>query len=490
MKKNLSSFFSLTVNGAKKLLKKTQLLFVIGTLFTASCSSELELTQDAMTIETTSSIKTVSAKDAINLLKNQTPTTKSMFKNVESTSSLNFVYQEKITNSDQMLTIIPNNENKNSKYVFLNIKGKIETSIITTFPENTNTDSEFTGKIIIQRLDGSFVNGFRLKNGIIISRLEKKPTSKLTSNNTDPDPIELLEVIIPPKQKQYFSVVFIYYPYGDRANRGDLPESLMWDPTGGGGYIGDEPATEESIAQAIEDQIEDSQLDPCTKGVLDKLKNLSGGDITNMLKRFTPPGSIFNINMITGKVNSNANWAETTPLNGSRTDINMVFNENYINGTNFSSRPTDLSVATTMAHEVIHAYLISLLEENKACGASGICDFPTIYDAYVQRQISNNPNPNLTVDEHHELIAKNYVYAIASTIQEFHTGQYTVYPYQNYLDMAWGGLVGTTIFNKDFPNDPNDKNYKYRERILDRINTEKKGEQYQGYFPMGTPCKK
>lgn len=124
MKKNLSSFFSLTVNGAKKLLKKTQLLFVIGTLFTASCSSELELTQDAMTIETTSSIKTVSSKDAINLLKNQTPTTKSMFKNVESTSSLNFVYQEKITNSDQMLTIIPNNENKNSKYVFFKYKWK------------------------------------------------------------------------------------------------------------------------------------------------------------------------------------------------------------------------------------------------------------------------------------------------------------------------------------------------------------------------------
>ena len=141
-----------------------------------------------------------------------------------------------------------------------------------------------------------------------------------------------------------------------------------------------------------------------------------------------------------------------------------------------------------MEPQVYVIYLISLLEENKACGASGICDFPTIYDAYVQQQISKDPN--LTADEHHELIAKNYVYTIASTIQEFHTGQYTDYPYQNYLDMAWGGLVGTTIFNKDFPNDPNDKNYKYRERILDRINTEKKGEQYQGYFPMGTPCKK
>jgi hypothetical protein len=250
---------------------------------------------------------------------------------------------------------------------------------------------------------------------------------------------------------------------------------------GGGGGAGNK-------AQAIEDQIDNSKLDPCTKAVLDKLKNLSGGDITNMLKRFTPPGSVFNINMSVGKVNSNANWAETTPLNGSRTDINMVFNENYINGTNYSSRPTDLSVATTMAHEVIHAYLISLLEENKACGASGICDFPTIYDAYVQQQISKNPN--LTVDEHHELIANKYVNTIAATIQEFHTGQSVAYPLQVYLDLAWGGLTGTYVFNKDYPNDPNDKNYKDRERIFARINTEKLGTQYGINSPIGTPCKK
>lgn len=196
--------------------------------------------------------------------------------------------------------------------------------------------------------------------------------------------------------------------------------------------------------------------------------------------------------MTTGQViNNDPNvWAQTGPIKGSRTDINMVFNENYIYGTNNSSRPTDLSVATTIAHEVIHAYLISLLEEYKDCGASGICDFPTIYDAYVQRQISNNPNPNLTEEKHHELIANDYVNSIAATIQEFHTGQSVIYPLQVYLDLAWGGLVGTSIFNKDYPNDPNDKNYKDRERILDRINTEKKGEQYHGYYPMGTPCKK
>ncbi|WP_369013217.1 hypothetical protein [Flavobacterium anhuiense] len=108
------------------------------------------------------------------------------------------------------------------------------------------------------------------------------------------------------------------------------------------------------------------------------------------------------------------------------------------------------------------------------------------------KKIKNDKNSTLLVDAHHEVIANNYVYAIAATIQEFHTGQ-TVnsgFPYQVYLDMAWGGLTNTYIFNKVYPNDPNDKNYKDRERILARINTEKFGSQYGITSPLGTPCKR
>ena len=382
----------------------------------------------------------------------------------------------------KVLFVILNEEIISSRLVTFNNKSSAsfnDMTIISAFKKDTNI-SGYSGTItffnLFQRmlLSNQYYNG----NLVISKAIEKNPNAMMSKS------VLCIEWYLVTTYQDGFQTKEYQYTTCDSCSLDEIFESLC-DSDGGTGGSGGIDASQE-----IEDRINDNNLDPCTKGILEKLKNLSGGDITNMLKRFTPPGSIFNINMITGKViNNDPNvWAQTTPIKGSRTDINMVFNENYIYGTNYSSRPTDLSVATTMAHEVIHAYLISLLEENKACGASGICDFPTIYDAYVQQQISKDPN--LTADEHHELIAKNYVYTIASTIQEFHTGQYTDYPYQNYLDMAWGGLVGTTIFNKDFPNDPNDKNYKYRERILDRINTEKKGEQYQGYFPMGTPCKK
>ena len=116
-------------------------------------------------------------------------------------------------------------------------------------------------------------------------------------------------------------------------------------------------------------------------------------------------------------------------------------------------------------------------------------EIPTIYDAYVQQQISKDLS--ILPDAHHELIASYYVNAIASTIEEFHTGQPvdSGFPRQVYLDMAWGGLIGTYIFNKNYPNDPNNINYKDRERILARIITERIGSQYGVNSPIGTPCK-
>lgn len=249
-----------------------------------------------------------------------------------------------------------------------------------------------------------------------------------------------------------------------------------------------------ATAQKIEDNINGYALDPCTKTVLDKLKSLQQSDVASMINRFNPPTSPFNITMTIGQVKGNNPniWAQTTPVNGLYTNVNMVFNQDYINGVGNTNRPTDLSIATTMSHEIIHAYLISLLEEDKHCGTQGICDFPTVYDAYVQQKITNDKSGTLLSNAHHEIIANNYVYAIAATIQEFHTGQ-TVnsgFPSQIYLDMAWGGLQGTSAFNTNYPDDPNHKNYKDRARILARITAEKNGSQYGIISPLGTPCKK
>jgi hypothetical protein len=331
------------------------------------------------------------------------------------------------------------------------------------------------------------INGFRVDNGDIVTQFFK--SNKNTKNNITNrgDGEQLNEVVVINRYKKSYSLELAYFswdfPNGiDGGGSGDPDLSFMWDSGGSGGGS--------TTEQAIEEKIDDTQLDSCSKSVLAKLKIGTQSDITKMISHFSPSGSIFNIKMSTGQVTNSNDFAETTKAKGSSTDVNMIFNEDYINGKNNANPPTDLSVATTMAHEIIHAYLISLLVEHVTCGDTAICDFPTIYDAYVQQQITKDPY--ILPDAHHELIAEKYVNSIAETIQEFHTSQSVVsgFPYQVYLDMAWSGLQGTYIFNKNYPDDPNHKNYKDRERILARWNTEKLGTQYGIYSPIGTPCKK
>ncbi len=405
------------------------------------------------------------------------------------------ITQEKIMGSDQLLTVIPfatNNDVENNRILLLKIDNDIESVVFSMYADEHSVKGSFSGELFVYSLAGDFINGFRAKDGIIVSRfvetnIENGKTSKSTGRA-----IQLKEVVVRGKTVHALDMFgSTGGMYGDGLFGGGIGNS------GGGGYSWDagggiSAPTSEEIATALEKQINGSQLDPCTKAVLEKLKNLKQGDIANMIARFAPAGSIFNINMSIGQVQNNdpSTWAQTTSVSGSNTDINMIFNQDYINGKDNPTRPTDLSVAATMAHEVIHAYLISLLNENKTLGASVIYDFPTVYEAYVQQQIIKNPN--ILPDAHHELIAEKYIDAIAATIQEFHTGQpvNSNFPYQVYRDMAWGGLQDTYIFNKNFPNDPTHINYKERERIFARINTEKKGEKYGINLPIGTPCKK
>lgn len=379
-------------------------------------------------------------------------------------------------------------------------------------PESQSVDGgDFTGYITVWDLKKGFVRGAKFLNNQVVEEgvaefsIDRNKTNRAPetgecifsdlddgchNDGGDGAAIPLREVIV---KGPSTGTPVIYTPRGPVIG-GTTPGGYT-SPGGGGGNSGGggiTAPTNAEIAAAIQKKINADKLDACTKAVLDKLKNLKQANIAAMIQRFNSGGSIFNINMSTGQIpdNNSSIWAQTTPMSGSSTDINMVFNQDYINGKYNPNPPTDLSVATTMAHEIIHAYLISQLQQYKSGEASGICDFPTVYDAFVKQKISSNPN--ILPEAQHELIASAYVNAIASTIEEFQTGQPVTsgYPKQVYLDMAWGGLITTAIFTKNYPNDPNHKNYKDRERIMARINTEKLGSIYGSNMPIGTPCKK
>lgn len=244
------------------------------------------------------------------------------------------------------------------------------------------------------------------------------------------------------------------------------------------------------IAQAIEDNIDYTTLDDCTKKIMEKLKNSTNDDLSSLFKKFDPSVSLFNITIKAGTVKKSTNTAETSVI--SPYNYNITLNSNYLNGSRdyaTASPPTTLSIATTITHEIIHAYLLSLVDEYNLASSSVLCDFPELFNTYVTNNIKGGSQEQ--IDVQHEVIAQNYLYAIASTIERFHKGisGNPSYPPQVYIDMAWSGLIGTDIFNKNYPNDPNHKNYTDRERIKNRRYAEDFNISRENQSPIGEPCK-
>lgn len=209
-----------------------------------------------------------------------------------------------------------------------------------------------------------------------------------------------------------------------------------------------------------------------------------------MFKKFDPNVSLFNIKIMPGTVNYSTDIAETQVF--SPNNYNITLSYDYLNGARSwapSSPPTILSIATTITHEIIHAYLLSLVDQYNVSSSSTICDFPTLYNAYVKNKTEGGTQAQ--VDAQHEIIVEKYVNVIASTIQEFDTGISVTsgYPRQVSLDLAWAGLIGTDFFKKNYPDDATHNNYADRKRIKIRRYVEEYNESRENQSPLGKPCK-
>ncbi len=110
---------------------------------------------------------------------------------------------------------------------------------------------------------------------------------------------------------------------------------------------------------------------------------------------------------------------------------------------------SDLVIAETMLHELVHAYFFSMIDD---CFDSGDCnqlitDFPDLWNFFIQNVSDGSLTDIMT---QHTEMSSLYVNIIASALQEFSTGTPLTngqVPSQVYSDMAWYGLVGTVPFN-------------------------------------------
>ncbi|MDP5198294.1 hypothetical protein [Flavobacterium sp. DG2-3] len=232
------------------------------------------------------------------------------------------------------------------------------------------------------------------------------------------------------------------------------------------------------------EQINDGNLDPCGKSALDKLKNLQQNDIKKMLQRFGGPISQYDVTIQKGPVLGGPSvFGQTIKL--SNNNYQITINQDYLNGiidSEPNSPPTSLSVATTLSHEIIHAYFLSLIDQYANTGSSSLTDFPTLFEAYVR---STNPGgtSNDLADAHHAEIANQYVDIMASVLQEFNTGTPVASgaAQQLYKDLAWSTLQGTPIYDAKLSSADKD-------RIAQRKTVEARNKPRGNQNPEGKPC--
>ncbi len=230
----------------------------------------------------------------------------------------------------------------------------------------------------------------------------------------------------------------------------------------------------------IEKQIDDTQLDPCAKEVFQHIKNTTNCDFSQVFAKLGANGSIYNTTLKTDHNNYVDSYGNsqlvTSPANTVRTTPNIKYGYTMYVNPDYSAK-TKLFIAAFLLHEMAHAYFFSLTDDFNIGANNSFNELPILFNAAVTKKFPIN------TEIHHQEIANSYTSAINAALQEYQPGL----DQQVYHDMAWGGLIGTAIFNVNFPvGDPN------RERIINRYASEQTGNsQGQGTTqqnPVGQPC--
>lgn len=217
-----------------------------------------------------------------------------------------------------------------------------------------------------------------------------------------------------------------------------------------------------------------SDDNPCSDAVDDKLEKLTQAKFAEIMNKFNNPNSQYKVNVILGSLGNSPSLARTEE-SGVHGTYNIILNENYPNA-------TSLSIATSLIHEYIHAYFKTLFDDYfNNHNANAYDHTPILYQQYVSHTYTGGAENA----QHEQMADASYIDLMASAIQEFQTGipvpAGTADPF--YVDMAWGSLQGTPIYNSTTSLTAADK---------DRIGSERAAETYNqingANTPKGQPC--
>jgi len=312
--------------------------------------------------------------------------------------------------------------------------------------------ANFSGKLVQKELDGT-----------IISEREVGTTSQ--SGRMLGDGIMLQEVVVSAKKVDYaFCRCTDTYTYAWE-DYNDWISNVTY--TGGGSSSNGTPNTpividnvvpislEEFMAELWEiTKIDDSLLKPCMQTIMADLKNLTQG-VGQIVTKFAGNVPGYNWEIKDGVLNNNQNASTSQQYNSSTGTVTTTFDSNKF------GNASDLSVARTMLHETVHAYLVTFFKNDPLIASKS---YAQLLQDYYQFEDANFA--------HHQEMARSFVNDLALALQEFGNNRGYNNSLQFYEDLAWGGLQGTTYFSSLSQTDKN--------RIIDVVLIELTGKDSNG----------
>ncbi len=246
--------------------------------------------------------------------------------------------------------------------------------------------------------------------------------------------------------------------------------------------IGNNPNNYQSMEPfIIEKQIDGSDLDDCTKAILESLKNLQQNRIAEIITKLGNTNSVYSVKIILDN-NLPSDTYGTTDWSTPTGSLVVPYNYTIKLNSQYIEHATKLSIASTIIHELIHAYFLSLVDDLDYGETSNLNTFSILWDYYV-----NHFNGGVGDIAQHNQMAESYVNAMASALQEYQTGiqvSSSQQPQQIYKDLAWGGLGNTPPFNALTDSE--------KDRIIAVNNAECHNTQQNAngnnYFPISRPC--
>jgi hypothetical protein len=330
---------------------------------------------------------------------------------------------------------------------------------------------------------GVFLGGSSASTSTNKPTLPANPINNQTYKFTDPDGVcteykynssinswEILEVILPniiiSRNKDNYGILDFQWPV-DNQKVFDQSTNLLYTYEGGSDSWSGVPTT---APEAIEKQIDNTQLDPCPKGVMEQLKKATNCDIANVLEKLGAEKGI--IVTMKSETPANGDTGQTTRTNpGVRYDYTIKITQD-------NTSATQLFKAHAILHELVHAFFMSLKDDYNTSGSPAVyTEFSELFKVYVEK---NKPGAG---DLDHAQMAKVYVNAIGSALQEFQTGipvAYETIPDQVYTDLAWYGIRDIKAYSDQPEAD--------RTRMENRYRAENNGSYYQGQSAIGKPC--